>query len=294
MKASGAGEPLTLEEAAKAFNPFGDRDGHWKAAVRLQDEHEAAVEVVFDDLITAQIDTAASLIANSAAWEPAIREDGDMGLARGYAFAAESVWMEFAERTFDAVETEAAKSYGRYSTQHVHWIEAMKAPDGVRATWLDRFRSFLDGPAATRVRRINESTRDFIREQLTLAADDKLAPAAVARRLRQAWQLVREGGENGVGRPLMIARTEIVGWANRASLVGADSVARELGLQMQKEWIATRDGRVRATHAAADGQVVEKDAPFSVGGSPLMHPGDQSAPASEVVNCRCSVGFIVE
>jgi SPP1 gp7 family putative phage head morphogenesis protein len=54
-----------------------------------------------------------------------------------------------------------------------------------------------------------------------------------------------------------------------------------------KEWLSSRDDRVRDAHQAADGQVVAAEAPFMVHGVPMMHPGAYGAPAELVVNCRC-------
>jgi uncharacterized protein with gpF-like domain len=59
----------------------------------------------------------------------------------------------------------------------------------------------------------------------------------------------------------------------------------------QKEWVAVNDARTRDDHSAANGQVVDQDADFIVGGAPLKYPGDPSGPAQQVVNCRCT--FVV-
>jgi uncharacterized protein with gpF-like domain len=88
----------------------------------------------------------------------------------------------------------------------------------------------------------------------------------------------------------MIARTETHGAAN----YGAGRAARETNLPLNREWIASGDERTRETHAEADGQIVGMDEPFTVGGASLMYPGDPAGPAEEVINCRCSVGFIVD
>ena len=61
---------------------------------------------------------------------------------------------------------------------------------------------------------------------------------------------------------------------------------------MQKEWIASFDDRTRSSHSEADGQIVMANDTFFVGGSQMMFPGDPSAPAAEVVNCRCSIAYI--
>ena len=65
-------------------------------------------------------------------------------------------------------------------------------------------------------------------------------------------------------------------------------MAAELGAD-EKSWITMGDGKVRGTHAEANGQKRKIDEPFTVGGYNLMHPGDTSlgASLSEVINCRC-------
>ena len=44
---------------------------------------------------------------------------------------------------------------------------------------------------------------------------------------------------------------------------------------------------MRDSHAAADGQVVDGDGFFTVGGVKMLAPGDLSAPAEEWAGCRC-------
>lgn len=60
-----------------------------------------------------------------------------------------------------------------------------------------------------------------------------------------------------------------------------------------KSWLATRDGRTRDSHRAAEAnpnnQNVPVDQPFTVGGAAMMHPGDPAGPAKEVVRCRCTM-----
>lgn len=81
-----------------------------------------------------------------------------------------------------------------------------------------------------------------------------------------------------------IARTEAVGSYNAATLAAlADEGVTG------KQWVSTRDARTRPTHIAADGQTVPLGEPFIVGGSALMMPGDPSGPASDTINCRCTI-----
>lgn len=80
------------------------------------------------------------------------------------------------------------------------------------------------------------------------------------------------------------ARTAVTG------LDGMMSVAhmRQIGAT-SKRWVTRRDRRVRDAHAEADGQTVPVNEPFIVGGYPMMHPGDRSAPPALTVYCRCVV-----
>jgi HK97 family phage portal protein len=63
-----------------------------------------------------------------------------------------------------------------------------------------------------------------------------------------------------------------------------------------KRWLTAGDEAVRESHRAANGQEVSVKSAFQVGNASLAFPGDPSAPAGEVINCRCTIvpGEIVE
>ena len=84
-----------------------------------------------------------------------------------------------------------------------------------------------------------------------------------------------------------VARTE----GMRAMNKGALDLALDSG-HSWKEWLATKDPRTRDAHWLADGQTVPIDKPFTVDGHLLDAPGDENAPASLTVNCRCTVLFV--
>jgi len=83
-----------------------------------------------------------------------------------------------------------------------------------------------------------------------------------------------------------IVRTESVNAANYATNQSATDVFGKENLQ--KEWIATFDNRTRIDHIQANGQVVDMDKKFMVGGEELSYPGDSSGSAANVINCRCT------
>lgn len=81
------------------------------------------------------------------------------------------------------------------------------------------------------------------------------------------------------------ARTMMTG-AQNAGRMDAFDRAIGLGINVQKEWMATLDSRTRDSHQHLDGERVEYDKKFSNG---LRYPGDPEGAAEEVYNCRCTL-----
>ena len=85
------------------------------------------------------------------------------------------------------------------------------------------------------------------------------------------------------------ARTAVTEAENAGRQAAADELEKK-GVIMGKRWIAAHDSRTRDEHLEADGQIVENNKPFVVGGEELMFPGDKSLGASgwNLYNCRCT------
>lgn len=84
------------------------------------------------------------------------------------------------------------------------------------------------------------------------------------------------------------ARTAVTG-AQNAGRMDSYAAAEKMGIKLKKRWLSTLDNRTRHAHAMLDGQTVEIDKPFKVDGYEIRYPGDASAPAYLVYNCRCTV-----
>lgn len=69
---------------------------------------------------------------------------------------------------------------------------------------------------------------------------------------------------------------------------GQYAAFRRAGIRATR-WLSERDTRVRPTHDAADTQERPLNAPFQVGRALLLHPGDPTGPAEEVIGCRCTL-----
>lgn len=85
------------------------------------------------------------------------------------------------------------------------------------------------------------------------------------------------------------ARTMVTG-AENAGRMERYEEAKELGIEMQKTWLATVDAHTRDAHVELDGVSVDVDKPFENSIGEIMYPGDPSCPDPEnVYNCRCTL-----
>ncbi|HEX5555086.1 MAG TPA: phage minor head protein [Chitinophagaceae bacterium] len=160
--------------------------------------------------------------------------------------------------------------------------EKARGQMGMSASWLQKikgyFRTFLLNKA---VLPITDTTKKHIRGVLDQANEE-------------GWgvdKTVREIGDKEISRKRaeVITRTESVRATNLGAMLGA--AAR--GLKLVKRWIAVNDHKTRPDHKYLGGQEVDFEVQFTTPeGFKLMYPGDPNAPAKEVIQCRCVLGFI--
>jgi hypothetical protein len=136
---------------------------------------------------------------------------------------------------------------------------------------------------------ITDTTKEQIRNFLIKGQEQNLTmPEIIA--------LLRTSGITNY-RAELIARTETARSANIGSMVGAMST----GLVTVKEWIAAKDNRTRRIprdandHLHMDGMQLPIDQKFVVPAKTyidnMLHPGDSTAHAGNVCNCRCTLGY---
>jgi SPP1 gp7 family putative phage head morphogenesis protein len=103
---------------------------------------------------------------------------------------------------------------------------------------------------------------------------------------------LKESMDNSYRKSKTIVRTESGRVRSMARQESVDK-AKELGVDLKKEWISTLDMKTRHSHASMDGQVVETDGEFT---SPRGHKAMQPrmfGVASEDINCRCGCTSVV-
>lgn len=67
-----------------------------------------------------------------------------------------------------------------------------------------------------------------------------------------------------------------------------------MGIPIRKQWHALGDNRTRDWHREIDGQVRELDKPFENAWGKIMRPGDPTAAAANIYNCRCNMLSVID
>lgn len=136
---------------------------------------------------------------------------------------------------------------------------------------------------------------------------DKRFDRTIAKAIREEKPLDQETINRIVGRysdrllelrGTMLARTETMMALSKArdDAIRQQIEAGKLGAQdVTKVWRSAGDMRVRHTHRLLHGKKAPMDGAFeSISGARLRFPGDPTAPASEIINCRCMVEYKVD
>jgi uncharacterized protein with gpF-like domain len=145
----------------------------------------------------------------------------------------------------------------------------------------EAIRAWVATYAGERIVGITSTTQAMIQRLLQKAIDEGYGVAKAQALIRSEFTTMSRL------RAERIARTEIVS----ASNLGSIEAARSTGLNLQKNWLSTRDARTREAHAEVDGQSADLNGYFIVDGEELMYPGDINGSPGNLINCRCSITY---
>jgi len=141
------------------------------------------------------------------------------------------------------------------------------------------FLDWVDKQGAEEVKGINDTTKEQLRKTISVGIAATEGIVQIRKRIREVFDTASKSRAN------MIARTET------HNTVSAGTFETYKGAKVkQKEWLATSDSRTRDSHGAINREVRDITKPFSNG---LMYPG-ASGPASEVINCRCTLLPVID
>jgi SPP1 gp7 family putative phage head morphogenesis protein len=118
--------------------------------------------------------------------------------------------------------------------------------------------------------------KEDLRKTLRAGLNEGEGTEALAKRLSKKFTEFQRS------RSRRIAQTESTGAYNGGRVAGM----KELGIE-RKRWINTGDSKVRDSHRIT--QTVKTDENFTLANGVTIDMPGGNGPASEVVNCRCSV-----
>lgn len=251
----------------KVFNLLSEeqKDNHWK----ILDERRE----LWTARIAADVEERFDIERNAVL--KAYRDTGETAALRAV-MRQEDAWLKLYQRSVMAV----AEDFGRRTAQSIkadgYEMEVKFEQDLFTRTIL----TWLDTEGAKRVVGVLDTTRQAIRKELTAGVAAGESIFQLTKRLDAMY------GDFGKIRAERIARTEV----QTAAAIGGQTAAKATNLPLIKEWLSTRDNRVRDSHEATNGQKRPMNEPYSVSGYSMMYPCDSTlgAPASEIIQCRCS------
>lgn len=165
--------------------------------------------------------------------------------------------------------------------------------DIYESTFMRSIYEWVQTNLGLRITQVNEYTIELIQQLVT----DSLDRGYSVSQMRAYLQRRLNSPAFTRMRSLRIARTETTTAANHGAYVAAG----ESDLVLDKLWISVIDDRTRpvpgskenANHRIQNGKTSPKDENFVMSdGTTMMFPGDPKAAADQVINCRCSVGYV--
>jgi hypothetical protein len=152
----------------------------------------------------------------------------------------------------------------------------------------DWFNKWIDKAGLLKAKEINDTTHEDLLKKLQEVMSESIATGdGLSETIKKILAATDDVYENmSESRAALIARTESASTVN----YGSYATYKVEGVE-KKEWLATRDGRTRDAHASSslEGNPIGIDEKFSVGIDMMEFPGDPSASAGNVCNCRCTI-----
>lgn len=242
-----------------------DKEAYWKAFVTKTDKQEKEMQPIWKEIFKHQKEIIIAALKSHKSIK-AINIDDILK------FLFKSEETDYIRETILPMLRKIMQDKGNEVMNELETSTSFNLHDPKVTEWLDEY-------CGKQIKDINSTTETLIREQLKQGQGEGESIPKLCDRVGQYFDDM-EGA-----RVKTIARTEVIGASNNATLMGY----KQSGVVDKKEWLTAIDGREREWHATADGQTVEVDEKFIVGGEELECPGSMGGSAENVCNCRCTI-----
>jgi uncharacterized protein with gpF-like domain len=150
-------------------------------------------------------------------------------------------------------------------------------------------QTWINSNLGYRIVSVHQTLIESIIAVIAKGYEDNISVADITRNLQNKFGWYK-------AQALRIARTETTTATNYATVVAAQNS----DFVLEKTWISVQDNRTRRPpksvydHLDMNGVKVGLNQPFFTSGEEIMYPGDPTAKAGNVINCRCKVVFTVK
>lgn len=211
--------------------------------------------------------------------------------ARTYVAAVEPTLQKAVERGFSFASSQSKwlHAHGKVKTKRLRFNETdQQAIDVLHERQANEQRSILAQRSITHFLGFDQTRSDEIVGIVEQGLADGKTTDQMAAEIRQLY------GENYKNQAFTVARTELLTAISQGIKWNHD-ILGEVFTEVQKQWFHVGD--IGSNPDARDLHVsFESEGPVSSGhkwGGMLEYPRDPSAPASETINCRCSMASVI-
>lgn len=260
---------MTDRERRKRFN----------AERKAQLARAAAIQAETHRAILSHLEEAAKRIAAELAGQRGDFARWRLEALRAQVRAVTEIWSRSAT---DVLTSGLDRSWSAGSDLIIEPLAAAGIRIGGLLPALDaRLLSAIKAFQVDKIREISASVVSRVNSELTQAIIGVQSPWEAANKVSTIM-------ETPGTRALQIVRTELGTVYSEAGQQRMEQAVKAGVSGLQKLWRASGKLHPRITHELADGQIVDVDKPFIVGGVEIPKPRDPSIPPGERINCGCS------
>lgn len=281
-------EGMTREQAVAVCNDHWDKRKYlksrtWDRLERIRLRYERKFKPVFQKALDDQIKPILSEIQfiNASNTELQDVEIDNEPIKKAYKKLYYNVALDYAQRQRDKILKENKGKFQIKLSEDDIWMSLI-------ASDIDSY--LLTGFVGENIAIVGDTSKEILQKMINdLIAEineggitGTEAQTLLRDRLESQWHKEMRY------RVERIVRTETTAASNWGTLKGVQST----GIPHNKTWVATPGARI--AHADASGQTVNINHPFIVDGEELMFPGDPSASAGNIINCRCAMTYSIQ
>ncbi|WP_309448531.1 phage portal protein [Clostridium sp.] len=241
-----------------------DKETYWKAFVQKTDKFEKDMKPVWEGIFEHQKD---KIIANIKSQ----KHIKDISLNDILDFLNGKEESDYMKDQIISLLKKIIADKGAQVMDELNVDTSFNLHDPKVTEWLNKY-------CGDQIKYINSTTQSLIKNQLVEGQGLGESIPKLINRISEYCDGMKDY------RIESIARTEVIGASNNASILSYD----QSGVVNGKQWLTALDGREREWHAEADGQKVDLDKNFIVDGEELECPGGMGGSAENVINCRCT------